>query len=71
MGKYLDMAPHVAKVHVILNKVWNYGDTSSKIDVYEVNNTTMRFRVRNPKSRERILRKGMWNIAGVPMVVTK
>lgn len=71
VGKYLDMAPHVAKVHVILNKVWNYGDTSSKIDVYEVNNTTMRFRVRNPKSRERILRKGMWNIAEVPMVVTK
>ncbi|KAF8116952.1 hypothetical protein N665_0013s0011 [Sinapis alba] len=71
VGNFLDMAPHIAKVHVILNKIWNYGDSSSKVDVYEVNNTTMRFRVKNPKSRESILRRGMWNIAGVPMVVTK
>lgn len=41
------------------------------IDVYEVNPTTMRFRVRNPTFRARIIRRGLWNIYGVPLVVYK
>lgn len=69
--KFLDFAPHVAKVHMVLNKIWSYGDVASKVKVYEVNATTMRFRVPNLKAREKILKRGMWNIAGVPMVVTK
>ena len=71
VGKFLDVSPHVAKVHMVLNKIWKYGDTSTKVDVIEVNATTMRFKVSNPKAREKIMRRGMWNIAGVPMVVTK
>lgn len=71
VGKFLDLAPHIAKVHKALNKIWKYGDESTKVDVYEVNATTMRFKVSNPKAREKIIRRGMWNIAGVPMVVTK
>ncbi|WZZ27815.1 hypothetical protein YC2023_011216 [Brassica napus] len=71
VGKFLDLVPHVAKVHMVLNKIWKYGETSAKIDVYDVNATTMRFRVPSSKAREKILRRGMWNIAGVPMVVTK
>ena len=71
VGKFLDISPHVAKVHMVLNKIWKYGDTTTKVDVYEVNATTMRFRVSNPKAREKILKRGMWNIAGVPMIVTK
>ena len=42
-----------------------------KTEVFEVNSTTIRFKVKNPKSRERIVKRSMWNIAGVPMVVTK
>lgn len=71
VGKFLDLAPHIAKVHMVLNKIWSYGDTSTKIEVYEVNATTMRFRISNPKAREKVLKRGMWNIAGVPMVVSK
>lgn len=71
VGKFLDLAPHVAKVHMVLNKIWSYGDTSTKIEVYEVNATTMRFRVSNLKAREKILKRGMWSIAGVPMVISK
>lgn len=71
VGKFLDMAPHVAKVHVIVNKIWKQVSTSPNIDVYEVDSTTMRFRVRDPLIRARILRRGMWNIAEVPMVVSK
>lgn len=32
--------------------------------------TTMRIRIPNQKVREKIVRRGMWNIAGVPMVVS-
>ncbi|XP_009139876.1 uncharacterized protein LOC103863864 [Brassica rapa] len=71
VGKFLDLAPHIAKVHKVLNRIWKYGDDSTKVDVYDVNATTMRFRVSSSKAREKIIRRGMWNIAGVPMVVTK
>lgn len=69
--KFLDITPHVAKVHMVLNKIRKYGDSSAKVDVYKVNATTMRFRVSNPKAIEKILKRGMWNIAEVPMIVTK
>lgn len=71
VGKFLDLAPHVAKVHMVLNKIWRYGDLSAKVEVYEVNATMMRFKISDPKARKKILRRGMWNIVGVPMVVTK
>ncbi|KAL0644108.1 hypothetical protein Bca4012_042398 [Brassica carinata] len=71
VGKFLDISPHVAKVHMVLNKIWKYGEVSAKVEVFEVNSTTMRFRVANPKAREKILKRGMWNIVGVPMVVSK
>lgn len=71
VGKFLDLAPHIAKVNMVVNKVWKYGDLSTKVDVYDVNPTTMRFKVSNPKARGKILKRGMWNIAGVPMIVTK
>ena len=71
VGKFLDLAPHIAKVHMVVNKIWHYEDTSTKVDVYDVNATTMWFRVPNLRAREKILRRGMWNIAGVPMVVQK
>lgn len=41
------------------------------IDVFEVNSTSMKFRVPNQADRNRILRQGMWNLAGIPVVVTK
>lgn len=71
VGKFLDLAPHMAKVHMVVNKIWSYGELDSKVDVYDVNATTMRFRISNPKAREKVLKRGMWNIVGVPMVVTK
>lgn len=71
IGKFLDPAPHVAKVHMVLNKIWKYGDPSIKVDVYEVNGKTMRFKVSSLKAREKILRRGMWNVVGVPIIVSK
>lgn len=56
---------------MILNKIWSFGDKNQKIDVIEIDSKTMRFRIANPKVRERILKRGMWNIADVPLVVSK
>lgn len=36
-GKFLDPAPHVAKIHIIVNKIWPLGNKKIKIDVFAVN----------------------------------
>lgn len=71
LGIFLSMAPHVAKIHVIVNKIWPLGDKSVKIDVFVVNATLVKFRIRDCSVRARVLRRGMWNIAEIPMVVSK
>lgn len=69
--KFLSTAPHVAKVHVIVNKIWTLGDKSMKIDAFEVNATTIKFKIRDSSVRACVLFRGMWNIADVPMIVSK
>lgn len=71
IGKFLDEAPHIAKIHAIVNKIWTLNDKKQMIDVFEVNKTSMKFRVPNQADRNRILRRGMWNLASIPVVVTK
>lgn len=71
VGKFLDTAPHIAKIHSIVSKIWTLNDKAQKIEAFEVNETTMKFRVPNLADRRRILRRGMWNLAGVPVVMTK
>lgn len=71
IGRFPSTAPHVAKIHVIVNKIWNLGDRNIKIDVYSVNDTTIKFRIRNASAKLRALRRGMWNICELPMVVSK
>lgn len=71
VGRFLDIAPHIAKVHMVVNKIWSYGDPSSKVEVFDVNATMMRFKIKNQKAREKVIKRGMWNIAGIPMIVKK
>ena len=71
MGKFLDKAPHIAKVHAIVNKIWTTGDKSQMVEVYIINSNTMKFRVSNMSTRKHILRRGMWNLAGIPVVMSK
>lgn len=71
VGHFLTTAPHVAKVHVIVNKIWPLGDKSIKIDVYVVNEKMIKFRIKDAATRSRVLRRGMWNIADIPMLVSK
>lgn len=72
IGKFLSSkAPHVGKIHMIVNKIWRLGDKSTLIDVYEVNDTTVKFRIRNEVMRQRIVNRGMWNLMDIPMIVSK
>ena len=72
VGKLLNAkAPHVGKIHMIVNKIWRLGDKSSLIDVLEVNETTVKFRIRHEATRIRVLNRGMWNIVGIPMLISK
>lgn len=71
IGKFLSKAPHVGKVHVIVNKIWPLGDKTAKIDAFVVNDLTVKFRIRDRATRTRVIKRHMWNIAGVPMYVSK
>ena len=71
VGRFPSSAPHIAKIHVIVNKIWNLGDKSIRIDVFAVNDNTVKFRIRNASARLRALRRGMWNICDLPMIVSK
>lgn len=64
-------APHVAKIHVIVNKVWPLGDKTVNIYAFEINTMKVKLKIREKEIRDRVLRHGMWNIADVPMVVSK
>lgn len=70
-GKFMDTAPHVAKIHAIVNKIWPLGNQSIRIEVFEFDKTTIKFRIKGANTRARILRRSMWNIANIPMVVSK
>lgn len=65
------MPPHIAKIHAIVNKIWALGDKSQMIEVYVINPTTMKFRICNPVIRNRVIRRGMWNLADIPVVMSK
>ncbi|KAL0788127.1 hypothetical protein Bca101_004373 [Brassica carinata] len=71
IGKFLETATHIAKVHAIVNKIWAFSDKNQMIEVFEVNANTMKFRITNSEMRNRVLRRGMWNLAEVPVVMTK
>lgn len=70
IGKFLDKAPHIGKVHAIVNKIWA-SDKSQMVEVYEINSTTMKFRILDSAMTGRVLRRGMWNLAEVPVVMTE
>lgn len=71
VGLFASIAPHIAKIHVIVNKIWPFGDKRVKIDVFAVSEKMVKFRIRELSVRTRVIRREMWNIADVPMVVSK
>ncbi|XP_048610951.1 uncharacterized protein LOC111205492 [Brassica napus] len=71
IGNFLDTAPHIARIHAVVNKIWRDGGKGQAVEVFVVDSTTIKFRVGDIAMRNRILRRGMWNIGNIPMVVAK
>lgn len=71
VGRFASSAPHEAKIHVIVNKIWNLGDKSIRVDVFRIDDTSVKFKIKSLAARQRVLRRGMWNICQIPMIVTK
>lgn len=67
----MEKAPHIAKVHAIVNKIWALSDKSQMTHVYEINSPTMKFKVGNLVTRNRIIKRAMWNSAEIPVVMAK
>ncbi|KAG7572505.1 hypothetical protein ISN44_As09g008680 [Arabidopsis suecica] len=57
IGRFHSTAPHVAKIHVIVNKIWPLGDKTVRIGVFEHNSTSVRFHIRDPSTRLRVLQR--------------
>lgn len=70
-GKFMADALHVAKIQVMVNKIWPLGEKSIRIDVFIVNKTTVTFRIKDKVTRLRVLRRRMWNIADIPLIISK
>lgn len=52
VGRFTSTAPHVAKIHVIVNKIWPLGDKTVRIYVFENSATSVKFRIRDLLDRE-------------------
>ncbi|KAF8081441.1 hypothetical protein N665_0886s0001 [Sinapis alba] len=71
IGFFLEKDPHIAKIHAIVNKIWTAGDKTQTGEEYPINAAIMKFRICNSPVRGRILRRGMWNLAEIPVVMSK
>lgn len=58
IAKFLEKAPHAEKVHVIVNKIWSFGDVNQRLDVFEIVEHTMRIRIPKAAVREKVIRRG-------------
>ncbi|KAF8048115.1 hypothetical protein N665_2671s0001 [Sinapis alba] len=57
VGRFLKSAHHVAKIHVIVNKIWPLKDKKSQIDDFAVNEKLVKFRIRDASTRSRVLHR--------------
>ncbi|XP_024004593.1 uncharacterized protein LOC112081901 [Eutrema salsugineum] len=71
VGKFLDTAPYIGKIHVLVNRIWPLSDKSVKIDVFVVDKTTVKFRIKDEVVRNRVLKRRMWNLCNVPSLFSK
>lgn len=69
VGHFMGDAPHIGKVHAIVNRIWSFPDNPAKIDAQFLNSRTVLFRVDNPKLKARVLKGTFWHIADVPIVL--
>lgn len=71
VGHFIRDAPHVRKIHAMVNRLWSSTDKPHKIDVQILNTTTILFCIENETARSRVLKRHFWYIADVPLIVTE
>ncbi|KAF2578381.1 hypothetical protein F2Q68_00002283 [Brassica cretica] len=69
VGHFMGNAPHIGKVHAIVNRIWSFPDKPAKIDAQFISPRTVLFCIDNPQLKERILKRTFWHIADIPIVV--
>ncbi|KAG2269263.1 hypothetical protein Bca4012_071566 [Brassica carinata] len=69
VGHFMGDAPHIGKVHAIVNRIWSFPDRSAKIDAHFISPRTVLFRIDNQHLKERVLKRTFWHIADIPIVV--
>ncbi|KAH0850815.1 LOW QUALITY PROTEIN: hypothetical protein HID58_095224, partial [Brassica napus] len=69
VGHFMGDAPHIGKVHAIVNRIWSFPERPVKIDAQFISPKTVLFRIDNPQLKARVLKKNFWHIADVPIVV--
>lgn len=67
----MDIIFYVAKIYIFVNKIWFLGDKNIRIDVFVVSDIVEKFRICDVYTRGYILRRGMWNIVGIPIMIFK
>lgn len=69
VGHFMGDAPHIGKVHAIVNRIWSFPDRSANIDAHFISPRTVLFRIDNQHLKERVLKRTFWHIADIPIVV--
>ncbi|KAG2295456.1 hypothetical protein Bca52824_042125 [Brassica carinata] len=69
VGHFMGNAPHIGKVHAIVNRIWSFPDKPAKIDAQFISPRTVLFCIDNPQLKERVLKRIFWHIADIPIVV--
>ncbi|KAG5376133.1 hypothetical protein IGI04_040729 [Brassica rapa subsp. trilocularis] len=69
VGHFMGDAPHIGKVHAIVNRIWSFPDRPAKIDAQFISPRTVLFRIDHPQLKERVLKRTFWHIADIPIVV--
>ncbi|WZZ41234.1 hypothetical protein YC2023_037493 [Brassica napus] len=69
VGNFMGNAPHIGKVHAIVNRIWSFPDKPAKIDAQFISPRTVLFCIDNPQLKERVLKRTFWHIDYIPIVV--
>lgn len=71
IGKFPSSAPHAAKIYRVVNGIWRLGDKlkTSAVEVFVVDESTVKFKIKDAAVKKRALNKEMWTILGMPMTV--
>ncbi|RID79609.1 hypothetical protein BRARA_A02334, partial [Brassica rapa] len=69
VGHFMGDAPHIGKVHAIVNRIWSFPDRPATIDAQFISPRTVLFRIDHPQLKDRVLKPTFWHIADIPIVV--